>query len=130
MKNKIYLLIIVSFFICLITMVINFYSRKYYIDKYGEIIIGKYVARDKWGKVRSDYFIYYVDNKKHRANTGDSPAGFRENIGKFYRIKYLDKYPEVIHSLFDKEVTDTAEILEAGFSMDEILNKKTNYLFP
>jgi hypothetical protein len=130
MKNKIYAVVVISFFIGLIIMVVNFYNRKYSIEKDGKIIIGKYVYRDKWGKVRSDYFIYNVDDKKYRASSGDSPAGFRENIGKFYKIKYLDKYPDVIYPLYDQEVTDTSEILKAGFSIDEVLNKRKNDLFP
>ena len=94
------------------------------------MLIGKFVSYKSYPKSSRSYFIYYLNGEKHREGSGRAPAGFRENIGKFYKMKYLDKYPDAIHPLYDQEVTDTAEILKAGFSMDEILNKKTNYLFP
>ena len=130
MKNRIYAVIIISFSLGLIYLIIAGNIEGSDIDKNGKIIIGKYVARDKWGKYRSNYFSYYVGKEKHKSGGGVGPIDFYKNIGKFYKIKYLDKYPEAIHPLYEQEVTDTAEILNAGFSMDDILNKKENNLFP
>lgn len=108
-----------------------FNSRPNEIDVKGRIIIGKLVNRDKWGKYKRNYFVFYINNQKKKCfESYMRPPNSYNSIGKFYKIKYLDKYPDAIHPLFDQEVTDTIELLKAGFSMDEILNKKENNLFP
>lgn len=114
----------------IIISIIYSYMGKYEIDSKGEIIIGKFVSYESYPKSSNSFFIFYTNGVKRRESSGTAPFGFRYNIGKFYKIKYLDKYPNAIHPLYDQEVTDTIELLKAGFSMDEILNKKENNLFP
>ena len=49
-----------------------------------------------------------------------APMGFSKNIGKFYYVKYLPKYPDLIIVNFNEEITDTKAILEAGFVKEDI----------
>ena len=129
--NRIYAVVIISFFAFLISMIIKSYTIKCEIDDFGKTIIGKYVSHKSYPKTQNNYFIYYINGQIFKNFSSENISSeFRKNIGKFYKIKYLDKYPEAIHPLYEQEVTDTAEILNAGFSMDDILNKKENNLFP
>lgn len=131
MKNKIYATIVISFVIFLISMIFKTYYGKYEIDNYGKIIIGKYVSHRSYPKTQKNYFVYYINGEqvKNYSTRNISPE-FAKNIGKFYKIKYYDKYPEVIHPLFDQEVTDTAAILGAGFHLEDIEVKKKHKYNP
>jgi len=121
MKNKIYATIVISFFIFLTILICRSYYMNYQIEKYGQIIIGKYVSHKSYPKSQENYFIYYINAKrvKNYAIDNISPD-FKHNIGKFYKIKYLDKYPDAIHPIYKEEVTDTIEILKAGFSKSDL----------
>lgn len=92
---------------------------KYDTENRGKMTIGKYVSHDGWGKGDLNYFVYYVDGKRFSANGGRAPQGFSNNIGKFYRIQYSQKYIS-INAFFDQEVTDSIAILKAGFSEEDI----------
>ncbi|MFC4816025.1 hypothetical protein [Flavobacterium sp. GCM10023249] len=93
--------------------------------------IGKYVARDRSGKNPSNYFSYYINGTKYRADGGDGPNGFYySSIRKFFRILYSEVDPRSVRPMYCEEVTDTTELLKAGFSMNEILNKQEIDLFP
>lgn len=88
-----------------------------------KIGIGKYTARRNYPKTSANFFVYYIKGKKYRHNVRRMPIEFySNNLGKFYRIKYSEKYVDMIIVLFDQEVTDTVAILEAGFSVKDIKN--------
>ncbi len=46
-----------------------------------------------------------------------------ECIGRFYRIYLSTKNPEYSKILLDQEITDTSEILKAGFTIEDIHKK-------
>ena len=120
MKNKIYATIVISFFIFLVIMIIRSYYISYQIENHGQIIIAKYVSYKNYPKSQENHFIYYINGKKVQNYASDNDVDFRQNIGKFYKIKYLIKYSEIIHPMYEEEVTDTTEILEAGFSKEDL----------
>ncbi|RUT69903.1 hypothetical protein D0817_14915 [Flavobacterium cupreum] len=120
MKNKIYATIVISFFVFLVFMIVRSYYINYQIENHGQIIISKYVSYKSFSKSQENYFIYYINDKRVKNYASDNDSDFRQNIGKFYKIKYLSKYPDIIHPIYEEEVTDTTEILEAGFSKEDL----------
>ena len=54
----------------------------------------------------------------------ESLIGLEENIrlGDFYKVNYLPNNPNIKKILSDKKITDTALILKAGFSKEDIEN--------
>jgi hypothetical protein len=120
MVNKFSKLFLIVFILGAIALIINGYMKKSNIEMFGKESIGKYISHDSWGKGETNYFIFYIDGNKYEGNGGRVPNGFQENIGKFYRIRYSEKYKGSIHANFDEQVTDTTEILNAGFSKDDI----------
>jgi hypothetical protein len=122
-NNKIAKVIVISFFVFLALMIIRSYYVGYKIDNYGQTIIGKYVSHKSYPKSQKNYFIYYINGKRITDYSAENVSlDFRLNIGKFYKMKYLDEYPGAIHPMFDEEVVDTTSILEAGFSKEDLKN--------
>ncbi|MCL9806916.1 hypothetical protein NAT51_15375 [Flavobacterium amniphilum] len=119
----------------LVIIVLMFVKEKDYckveVGEKEKVTIGKYVARERWGKHPPNYFSYYINGTKYRANGGTGPQGFYySNLNKFFKIVYSEDQPEGVRPMYYEEVTDTAELLKAGFSMNEILNKQEIDLFP
>jgi hypothetical protein len=122
MKSKISIFFLIMILFGLIYIINSGHTINDDIENNGKESVGRFVAYDKYGKTRSYYFVFYINDKKYRENGGNPPEGFLQNKGKFYRIIYSEKYKGFFRVFFDKEVRDTAEILNAGFSRDEILN--------
>lgn len=120
MINKISKILVIMFVLGVFGLIVASYFVKNDVDNNGKISIGKYVSRDNWAKGELNYFVFYIDGKKYKEDGGRGPAGFSENIGKFYRIKYSEKYKGSIQALFDQEVTDAVAILKAGFTKEEL----------
>ena len=120
MVNKISKVLVIAFFLAAIALIIDSYFIKYDVENKGKISIGKYVLYDSWGKGELNYFTFYIDGKKYKENGGRAPVGFSKNIGKFYKIRYSEKYKGAIQALFNEEVTDTVAILQAGFTKEDI----------
>ena len=119
--EKIAKVFVIGFIIFVLCSIAYGYLVKYDTENHGKISIGKYVSQDRWSQGELNYFIYYINGKQHKANGGRAPQGFHDkNIGKFYRIQYSTKYENSIKAFFDKQVTDSVEILKSGFSSNEI----------
>ncbi len=116
-KIKIYL----SIFVCLILfgVWVNSKCNLKEIEESGENHLAKFVNIKKFVKSRDYNFLFYDSSVKKTVSVSRVPADFYHNVGKFYYIKYLDKYPELIIVMFDQQVTDTTEILKAGFSIED-----------
>jgi hypothetical protein len=95
----------------------------YRIDNYGKTIIGKYIYSEKGAKRQSDYFLYYINGKKNIDSQTVLRWDSKDEIDHFFYMKYLDEFPGVIHPMLDKEVTDTLEILKAGFSREDLTRR-------
>ena len=122
MINKISKILVIVFVLGIISLIVASYFVKYDVENKGKVSIGKYVSRDNWAKGECNYFIFYIDGKRYKEDGGRAPVGFSKNIGKFYKIKYSEKYKGSIQALFNEEVTDTIEILQAGFTKEELNN--------
>jgi hypothetical protein len=118
-KKVIYSIIIV---VMALALIISYFQSKKIdeINKSGFDLIAKFTYYKKYPKSKSYYFEYYYLNSKKVYEEVRAPNGFILNVGKFYRIKYLPKYPDLLVINFDKEVTDKEEILKAGFGNDQI----------
>ena len=90
------------------------------IQNGGFKIIAKFKGFKKYPKSIDYSFEFYFQNIKKTIITTKAPEGFFRNTSKFYRLKYLDKYPDLIIVEFKDEVTDTTEILNAGFSKEDL----------
>lgn len=127
MKNKISAFIVISIIIVFGCFLAKGYMIKNDIEKNGKITIGKFVLQDNYNKGQTNFFIFYIDGNQYKENGGRAPKGFSENIGKFYKIIYSEKYKGHIQALFNEQVTDTVAILKAGFSREDIERKISNY---
>lgn len=101
MINKISKILVIVFIIGVISLIIASYFVKNDVENNGKISVGKYVSRDNWAKGELNYFLFYIDGKRYKEDGGRAPIGFSENIGKFYRIKYSEKYKGSIQTLFN-----------------------------
>jgi hypothetical protein len=92
----------------------------------GKISVSKYVKQSigkaKNEDIESNFFVFFIDKIEYKNNAGELPEGFVKNIGKFYRIKYSEKYKGEFKVFINEQVTDTTEILNAGFSHQHLPN--------
>ncbi|WP_339835847.1 hypothetical protein [uncultured Flavobacterium sp.] len=128
MKNKLidyfnqnrYSLIFISIvFIIVFIFYIKANFKFIEINKNSKIGIGKFVEYKRYPKTRDYYFDYYNNGKRTRDLIKNPPDGFHKKIGKFFEIKYSEKFNDIIVN-YEKQVTDTVAILEAGFSIEDI----------
>lgn len=93
------------------------------IENSSTIYIGRFTHIYKVPKSSADYFFRFYDGNFRIKNirTGKNiPKGFANNLGKFYKLKYLSKYPDLIVVLYDQEVKDTSMLLKEGFKIEEL----------
>jgi len=92
------------------------------IDKNGIKTIGKFVGIKNYPKRKTHHFQYYIGNKKVENYIQNVPKGYscKCKIGKFYSLKYSEKYDDLIIVSFDEEITDTIKILNAGFKNSDL----------
>ncbi|MGV3696176.1 hypothetical protein [Flavobacterium sp.] len=95
------------------------------LEAKGKPGIGWYYSKKSHRKGESNFFCFYVDGTQYNESTGSDPKAFKENRGRFYRIRYSEENKGIFKAYFDQEVTDTAEILEAGFSRQDLRNALT-----
>ena len=130
MKKAESLLFPTLFIILMLWMEINSNNKKKNIQQHGKTSVGKYLSHETGADSDFNYFVYYIYGKRYKV-VGGVPEGFYNNVGKFYKIKYLEDNPEDILVLSNEEVTDTMQIIDGGFSKDRILNiSSSSYLFP
>jgi hypothetical protein len=121
MKKNFYKSIIFVFLIGFVFLILEGYIVNYEIEVNGKISIGKYVSKDSWGKGETNDFSFNINGLRYKGNGGRAPREFYKNIGKFYKIRYSEKFKGSLDAYFDEEVTDTTIILDAGFTKEDIL---------
>ncbi len=118
-KSKGYLIVLLLIAIIFLPIYIVAKIKFSEIEKNGKIGVGKFVEYVRYPKSRKYYFEYFKYKKKYKVFITNTPEKFSTQIGNFYKIKYLDKYDDIIVN-FDKKITDTLAILEAGFSREDL----------
>lgn len=117
-KNKYGLIFVGIIFLVTIPFYIDAKIKFNKIEKNGKIGIGKFVKYKRYPKSRNYFFEYYNGNKKIKDKLREAPDGFSKKMGKFFEIKYLDQYDDIMVN-YDKEITDTTLILKAGFTKED-----------
>ena len=110
--------------ICIVSVlysVVKSYNNSIQLNNYGMQNIGRVIEIKGISKSKGYIYLYYIDGKPIKS---ESLIGLEENIrlGDFYKVNYLPNNPNIKKILSDKKITDTALILKAGFSKEDIEN--------
>jgi hypothetical protein len=117
-SEKISKIFLVSLLIGLVYIIIKGSDYKKEIEEHTGQTICKYTFREKYGKSKSAYVKYYVDNKLYRNRVGNSPDDYNATINKYYELKYSTINPNKILVDFSKEVKDSALIKELKMKLE------------
>jgi hypothetical protein len=117
--GKISIVLLILGFLFFLFILFEGYLIRKDIKLNGKVTVGKCISHRKYKGAKIDYLIYNVDGIKYKAE-GGSLIGSSESVGRFYKIRYSDKFKESIEAFFDQEVTDTTEILKAGFTKKDM----------
>ena len=93
-------------------------ENKKEIEEHAGHTICKYTFREKYGKSKSAYVKYYVDNKLYRNSVENSPDDYNATINKYYELKYSTINPNKILVDFSKEVKDSVLIKELKMKLE------------
>ena len=110
--------------ICIVSVlysVVKSYNNSIQVNNYGMQTLGRVIEIKGISKSKGYVYLYYIDGKPIKS---ESLIGLEENIrlGDFYKVNYLPNNPNIKKILSDKKITDTALILKAGFSKEDIEN--------
>ncbi len=118
--NKQQAITTIIFIIIVIFYAVYSKNKRNQIQQDGNNVIAKFIYIKKYVKSNDYFFNFYFKGKEKICSVTVVPNKFSQNIGKFYYVKYLPKYSDLIIVNFNKEVTDTTAILKAGFSIQDI----------
>ena len=107
--------------LCFIFFIYEGYVIQNDIKLNGKVSVGKYTLHEKIKKGYNDYFSFNINGVRYESIAGGIKEGTNENIGKFYKIRYSDKFKGSLVVFYDKEIIDTTAILNAGFTKEDIL---------
>lgn len=124
-KNKFGLIFTGIVFFIIVPIYINAKLKFSKIEENGKLGVGKFVEYERKPKTRNYYFEYHKNGIKVRDLVVNLPLGFQNKLGSFFEIKYTEKFDDIIVN-YDKEITDTIAILEAGFSIEDLKGISTN----
>ena len=123
--------------IIIIIILLTFIARDFYVKsevkKSNKLTITKFTLKKRLPKTTNFYFTYIINGEKiATSNSGihydilNSEAETKIindlKLNCFYLAKYDPKHPNIIIVDPLKQVTDTIEILKAGFSREDIKN--------
>ena len=126
-KSKTKLFIILAITIPLLLLITNDIYIKNKTKEDGIDIIVKFDSIQKLPKRSYYYFSYYLDGKKiTTCNSGLKKLFQFDDINvvpnNFYKAKANSEKPEIINVNQEEQVSETALILKAGFSREDIAN--------
>jgi hypothetical protein len=126
--QRIFAIFLILFFLFFITSAIVGYIVSTDVESNGRISVGKYISHRHWAKGQTNYLSFNINGIRYKGiASGKEPSqGFSENIGKFYKIRYSEKFKGSLEAFFDEEVTDTIEILRAGFTVKDISSSEND----
>lgn len=121
------------FFFVVLVMPITYFifkdrSDNKEIENNKGITVAKYSFCKPGNKSTTTAFCkFYVNGTNYRISVGGCPENSPEILNKYYVLYYSKLDPNKAKIDFSKEVTDTTEIIQAGFSKNEILGKPSTY---
>jgi hypothetical protein len=111
--------------ICIISFILFIQLRAYHFEKElsknGVFSVGRIDSIVVMPKLTNIYISYYSEKiklitpERKKENNVD-----QDDVGKFYEIKYLKASPSIVRTNFLKQITDSTEIMKAGFSIEDI----------
>ncbi|QSB27664.1 hypothetical protein [Flavobacterium sp. CLA17] len=119
---------IISFFLFFLFLLFEGSLIRKDIKLNGKVTVGKCISHSQYKRAKFDYLIYNIDGIRYKGEGGSS-VGSSENVGKFYKIRYSEKFKGSLEAFFDREVTDTAQILKAGFTKRDIGTSGNDSIF-
>lgn len=127
-NNKLsFIFFLVVFVIPLTYFILKERSDNKEIENNKGITIAKYSFCKSGGKSSTAFCKYYINCTNYRISIGSCPENSSEMLNKYYVLYYSKLNPTKAKIDFSKEVTDTTEIMQAGFSKNEILGKPSTY---
>ena len=120
MVNRISKIILYLLFLGLVILCIAGYKYHQEIKDYRGSTICKYTSCEKFPKTTASHFQYYVDYKKYTTTYGRCPDDSDNKLRKFFVVNYSTINPNKIEVDFSREITDTTEIIKAGFSKEDL----------
>lgn len=118
--------LLVSFLLFFLILLFEGYIIRKDIKSNGKFTVGKYILHQRFKKGYTNYFSFNINKIRYKGVGAGVKEGSYENIGKFYKIRYSKKFKGSLVAFFDQEVTDTTEILKAGFTMKDILSNEND----
>ncbi len=97
--------------------IIFFYSlqKEYYFYNNSEFGVAKTIEYISAGPVHKDIeYVYYVNKLKYTGTIGED-YDIKSPLNKFYKVKYSKTKPEISEIYLSERVTDSAQIVKAGF---------------
>lgn len=105
---------------CVAIVILTLFSNKYQkekqsmIDKYRYITVAKvYEIKPEKSFTAAGFYFYYNGSKYESWKSIDKSGSMY--INKYYKVELSTEKPEYSNILFDQEVTDSIEIVKAGF---------------
>ena len=117
--------LLVLFFLFVFFLLFEGYIIRKDIESKGKISVGKYISHERFKKGYTNYFSFNINGLRYKGVAGGINEGSYENLGKFYKIRYSEKFKGSLIAYFDQEVKDTSEILKAGFTMKDITSNNS-----
>jgi hypothetical protein len=103
----------------LVAMFVKGYLYQEEIRDNREQTVCKFVLCKRFPKTTESFFKYRIDNRWYRNSYGQCPDNYDKKINKYFRLYYSSKDANKIIVDFSKEIIDTTEIINAGFSSNE-----------
>jgi hypothetical protein len=111
---------IILFFLFFLFLIFEGYLIRKEIKLNGKISVGKCISHRRYKKGQVNYLSFNIGGVRYKGEAGGPPIASSKNIGKFYKIRYSEKFKGSIEAFFNEEVTDTAQILKAGFTKKDM----------
>lgn len=103
--------------ICIVVILYSFYAsnkRSDYLNNNYDFTIGKTIKYDRNDGFNCIEYKYYVRNVKFIGCITIDPE-VSSQLNTFYKVKYSNIKPEISEINLSKEITDSVEIVKAGF---------------
>ena len=120
MKDMVSKIILVIFFFGILIMFYKGCKYNEEITNHKGSTICKYTYCKEFPKTTESHFKYFIQNKEFNNASGRCPDNYKKRIRKFFTVDYSTIDPNKIEVHFTDEITDTAKILKAGFSREDL----------
>ncbi|MDX6182024.1 hypothetical protein SGQ44_14250 [Flavobacterium sp. Fl-77] len=104
----------------LLVLFVKGYLNQKEIKENQKQTVCKYLLCKTFPKTTESFFTYKIDNNWYRNSYRHCSKDSEKKINKYFRVYYSSKDFSKIVVDFSKEVTDSTEIVNAGFSLNKL----------